>query len=236
MDMVLVGIFAFVCILVGFVLSSFLQALRSSKEESRETIQTAPGLKEVARLSRDVRTKHLVVEIGDQAFKSVGDLNPDDRQQLTMTAVDLRTWLGIFPSEEESGEREVYSAQPADFSVSTPSSPDADLQSMPEVAQRKPSLNPLKMFSEAIQESRKPVEGEIPKRIVAQIDEILQGKLETSPLSGRGVRLVELPGEGIAVMVGLTRYNDVEDVPDAEIRDIIHEAVNEWESGLTARL
>jgi hypothetical protein len=47
---------------------------------------------------------------------------------------------------------------------------------------------------------------------------------------------VETPGQGITVMVGLTRYNDVEDIPEADIRDIIHEAVSEWESQLPDRM
>jgi hypothetical protein len=236
MEMILVGVFAFVCILIGFILSSLLQTIRSSKAEGKKTSQTAPGLEEVARLSRDIRSKHLVVEIGDQAYKSVGDLNSEDRQRLTMTAVDLRTWLGIFPSEAEPEERKLYSSASMDSPSSLQYLADSDLSIEAGTPQRKPDLNPLKVFSEAIQESRKTVEEDKTKSIVAQIDEILQDKLENSPLSGRGVRLVEIPGQGIAVMVGITRYDDVEDVPEVEIREIIHEAVSEWESQLPDRM
>jgi hypothetical protein len=236
MELLLVGVFAFVCILIGFIISALLQTLRSSKVEGKRTSTTAPGLEEVARLSRDIRTKHLVVEIGDQAYKSVGDLSSEDRQNLTMTAVDLRTWLGIFPTEKEPEASATIVTSTRAASPPAQFSPITDFSTESETLQRKPDLNPLKMFSEAIQESRKPVEGETPKSIVAQIDEILQRKLEDSPHSGRGVRLVEIPGQGIAVMVGLTRYNDVEDIPEADIRDIIHEAVSEWESQLPDRM
>jgi hypothetical protein len=236
MELVLVGVFAFVCILIGFILNAMLQTIRSSKGGGKKNLTTAPGLEEVARLSRDIRTKHLVVEIGDQAYKSVGDLSSEDRQNLTMTAVDLRTWLGIFPSEKEPEESASFVTPSKASATPTQFSTESDLSVEAGMLQRKPDLNPLKMFSEAIQESRKSVEEETPKSIVAQIDEILQRKLEDSPLSGRGVRLVETPGQGITVMVGLTRYNDVEDIPEADIRDIIHEAVSEWESQLPDRM
>lgn len=236
MELFLVGVFAFVCILIGFLLGLLLHAMRSSKGEGSKATKTASGLEEEVRLSRDMRTKHLVIEIGDQVYKSVGDLSSEDRQQLTMTAVDLRTWLGIFPSEQSSEEKSVYSTSTQDIPPGPSFSPGPELSGAVEMSQRKPDLNPLRVFSEAIQESRKPVAEETTKSIVAQIDEILQEKLENSPLSSRGVRLVEIPGQGIAVMVGLTRYNDVEDVPEEGIRNIIHEAVNEWENQLPDRI
>jgi len=236
MELVYVGIFTFVCILIGFLLSSLLQAMRTSRDEGGRKIKGASGLEEQIRLSRDTRTKHLVVEIGEQVYKSVGDMSSEDRQQLTMTAVDLRTWLGIFPSEQSSEEKGVYSTSTQDVIPAASFVAESDLSGEMQSSRRKPDLNPLRVFSEAIQESRKPVEEETTKSIVAQIDEILQDKLENSPLSSRGVRLVEVPGQGIAVMVGLTRYNDVEDVPEEGIRDIIHEAVSEWENQLPDRM
>lgn len=234
MELFLVAVFAFVCILIGFLLSSLFQAMRISKESGSKTQQPASGLEEVARLSRDPRTKYLVVEIGDQAYKSAIDLSSEDRQELTMTAVDLRTWLGIFPSEQLSEEESTFSAPAGDFPPVVSFEPASKQPLSMEMPPQKTNLNPVKMFSEAIQESRKPVvEENTTKSIVAQIDEILQDKLENSPFSGRGVRLVEIPDQGIAVMVGLTRYNDVEDVPEVEIREIIQEAVGEWENRFT---
>jgi hypothetical protein len=65
--------------------------------------------------------------------------------------------------------------------------------------------------------------------IAAQIDEILQKKLVETPLAGRGIKLVELPGQGMVVMVGLEKYSDLTLVPDEEVRAMITEAVAEWE-------
>ena len=44
------------------------------------------------------------------------------------------------------------------------------------------------------------------KSIAAQIDEILQEKIEGSDMAQRGVRLLELPNKGMVVMVGLDQY------------------------------
>ena len=76
-----------------------------------------------------------------------------------------------------------------------------------------------------------------PKSIAAQIDEILQEKLESSsldhlPIERRAIRLMELPGKGMMVMVGLDQYEGVEKVPDPEIRSLIREAVEAWEKRL----
>jgi hypothetical protein len=68
-----------------------------------------------------------------------------------------------------------------------------------------------------------------PMSIAAQIDEILQEKLETSPLNSKAIRLLELPGKGMVVMVGLDQYEGVDAVPDEEIQNLIRSAVAEWE-------
>jgi hypothetical protein len=68
-----------------------------------------------------------------------------------------------------------------------------------------------------------------PLSIAAQVDEILQRRLEESPLKDRGIRLMELPGKGMVVMVGLRQYNSVGEVEQAEIKALIQSCVAEWE-------
>jgi hypothetical protein len=68
------------------------------------------------------------------------------------------------------------------------------------------------------------------KSIVAQIDEILQTRLENTPLADQGIRLIEGPDQGMVIEVGLSRYTDIDAVPDSEVRRLIRQAVNEWES------
>ena len=69
--------------------------------------------------------------------------------------------------------------------------------------------------------------------MVAQIDVILQARLIGTPLASRGIRLVESAEGGAMVMVGLTRYAGVGEVPDAEVQAAIRAAIKEWEEKYT---
>jgi len=68
-----------------------------------------------------------------------------------------------------------------------------------------------------------------PLSMIEQIDEILQRKMTELAGAPRGVRLVEGAGGSLRVFIGVQSYA-FEDVPDAEVKSIIREAVAEWES------
>lgn len=72
--------------------------------------------------------------------------------------------------------------------------------------------------------------------IVGQIDSILQNRLAGTPLEDRGIFLAQSPEGGVAVFVGLTRYNGIDDVPDPEIKAAIRAAISEWENKYTPGL
>ena len=75
-------------------------------------------------------------------------------------------------------------------------------------------------------------EGEAEVKMLSVIDEvndILQKKLAGSPLAGKGIHLMENHNREIRFWVGLNSYNDVEEIPDPEVRQIIDAAVKEWE-------
>lgn len=65
--------------------------------------------------------------------------------------------------------------------------------------------------------------------VVDEVNEILQKKLHGSPLAGKGIHLMENHNKEIRFWVGLNSYNDVEEIPDSEVREIIDQAVREWE-------
>jgi len=68
-----------------------------------------------------------------------------------------------------------------------------------------------------------------PKSMIEQINEILERRLAAAPGVQRGVRLMEGSAGALRVLIGLQGYN-FDDVPDAEVRRIIREAVAEWEA------
>lgn len=68
-----------------------------------------------------------------------------------------------------------------------------------------------------------------PKSMIEQINKILERRLAETPGVQRGVRLMEGSGGALRVLIGLQGYS-FDDVPDAEVRRIIREAVTEWEA------
>ncbi len=65
--------------------------------------------------------------------------------------------------------------------------------------------------------------------VVDEVNDILQKKLHGSALAGKGIHLMENHNKEIRFWVGLNSYNDVEEIPDPEVRQIIDESVREWE-------
>ena len=65
--------------------------------------------------------------------------------------------------------------------------------------------------------------------VIDEVNDILQKKLHGSPLAGKGIHLMENHNKEIRFWVGLNSYNDVEEIPDPDVRQIIDQAVREWE-------
>ena len=65
--------------------------------------------------------------------------------------------------------------------------------------------------------------------MVEQINEILSEKLARAENVPQAVHLSEGPGGSIRVYIGVNGYS-IQDVPNAEVRRLIREAVEEWES------
>ena len=65
--------------------------------------------------------------------------------------------------------------------------------------------------------------------VVDEVNNILQKKLIGSALAGKGIHLMENHKNEIRFWVGLNSYDDVEDIPDPEVREFINSAVKEWE-------
>lgn len=70
--------------------------------------------------------------------------------------------------------------------------------------------------------------------IVAQIDTLLQIRLEDTPHADVGIRLVERTSlGGVEVFIGDQKYPSLDDVPDQEIKSIIRATIAEWEKKYT---
>lgn len=65
--------------------------------------------------------------------------------------------------------------------------------------------------------------------MVEQINRILEGKLAGLPETARAVRLIEGPGGSVRIYIGVQSYS-LDEVPDPTVRQLIREAVAEWEA------
>lgn len=75
-----------------------------------------------------------------------------------------------------------------------------------------------------------------PTSIVGQINLILQERIANSPLSAKGVSLMESSTGGVNVYVGINRYEAIDDVPDEDAKSAIRAAIAEWEKKYTPGL
>ena len=68
-----------------------------------------------------------------------------------------------------------------------------------------------------------------PGSMIEQINMILEEKLVAAGSATRGVRLAEGPGGVVRVFIGVNSY-PMDEVPDSEVRQLIRQAVAEWEA------
>jgi hypothetical protein len=214
---------AVICAAIGFALGMLISGLRSGKqrpEKSPPAANSHPFIKfQLPRIGAGWQ-----LEIEGKTFSAPGELNAAQRNNLMQGITELRNWVVV---EQNPTQAAMQSAiAPASDSPSAPAQPIEPV--VAEAEKNRINLNPINVFARAIQSDVKQVE-QPNKSIAAQIDEILQEKLEDTPLAQRAIRLMELPGKGMVVMVGLDQYDGVSSVPDPEIRELIRSCVAEWE-------
>jgi hypothetical protein len=271
MDLQSLLILAFLLIILPIVLIVLIflvRGMRPSEEDTQITkkavspkssqLQQDTELEPVARLWHDRASGKLVVGIGEQLFREVGDLNLDQYRHMVDSYEDMRQWLGISAVEnlpagaasepsEGVGDRPqqpqpLAQDQPVDFGAKSDSTQqkvvEKDSQYTEPHLQKpistevpadpvSPSVNPVDVFARALMPRSESPTPDL--NVVAQINAILQEKIENTPLKQRGIRLVEQPDHSMAVMIGLTQYDSVDDVPDEQVRSVIRQAVSDWE-------
>jgi hypothetical protein len=235
MDLITSILLVLIGLTIGYLLHALVASIRKKPEE-QATGQVPPPAafpEEAVRLWHNPSNQKFLVEVGGEVFHSAGESNQTQRERLAGYAVELVSWLG--GSEELSPPVEPPPMQiPAQVS---PFSPEVPLP-VPEPSRavsdepEGQDLNPLKIFSRVFQSVNKAPAETGPESIVAQIDALLQVRLEGTHLASRGIRLVETPGQGMTVQVGLESYGTVEDIPDPEVQAAIRQAVADWEAGL----
>jgi len=157
-------------------------------------------------------------------------LAPDQRKRLIEVLNIVRPWLEGRPAPAPTPPAQPPAPQPAP-SVQPQASPPPV---QPAPAAPPPTPQPTAPKPATIAKEDRP--SAPANSIVTQIDAILQTHLAGTPLEERGIFLTQSPEGGVAVYIGLTRYNGIDEVPDQEIKAVIRAAITEWENKYTPGL
>lgn len=230
MNLTPIVITGIVFLLVGIAIGSLLSGLnRDTSEKSSQLLADEGEWVECISLVSDREGKEIFPKFDEKVYKQKDEMSSQHREILVKALGAVSKWLG-----EPVGEAPAIPKVPTP-EAAIPAAADASVVS-PEIMIQpvtppatKISMNPIDFFTKVLQSDVKTVKP-APKSIVAQIDEILQEKLLGTPMEKRGVRLVEFPNQGMVVLIGLDKYEGVDEVPDEEIRQLIRSAVKEWEA------
>lgn len=203
----------------GIAIGILFAGMRSEKPESTPKPKSHPNLIETATILQDRKSGNYYPEVNGKIIRFPADLTHSQRERLIGQLTTLLTWLSPGSESKET--------PPSISTAPSVAQPIQDSLTPPISTPQTPKFSPIDLVARAIQPETRPLVPE--KSIVAQIDEILQEKLSESHLAGKGIRLMEHPTQGLIVMVGLERYEGVDEVPDPEIQSLIREAVAEWE-------
>ena len=187
---------------------------------------------ELARAFRERTSGEVFYEIDGKKVQSAGELNETQRSAL-MAAGKALAGLISAPRPGTGSEQPAPTVSYADEAFPTqtppliPVRPGSSLPA-PETYIKKPSMNPLEALLRTAQAGQ--ANSGPPKSLAGQIDEILQEKLAVSPLAGQDIRLGDNESLGLEVWVGVNRYDGIDAVPDAQVRDLIRASVAEWQA------
>jgi hypothetical protein len=181
----------------------------------------APKENNLLKLSVDDNNQ-LRLEVDGQGVDAA-QLAPEQRKRLIDLMVTMRPWIDASAPKPSAPPQPVpprpIPSTPIAASISQPmSKPIAPA----------PASKPILRG-----EVSKKKEEAAPTTMVGQIDAILQAHLASLPSENRGIRLIESPEGGVVVMVGLTKYNGVGEVPDPQVQAMIRTAIAEWENRYT---
>ena len=203
---------AFIALAAGTAIGALLFGGRNAPASKPGEIARQTPRVDLLRVWRDPVRARLVVGLKGEQASGPAELSPAALDSLRSTLEELNNWSGIHQTA-------VRTLEPLPVPVTL----------TPLVDDNKPArVGPAEVISRALRADARKPEPSLPS-IAAQIDEILQEKLLADQSIKRAVRLMEIPGKGMVVMVGLDQFAGVDEVPDADVRALIRESVEEWE-------
>ncbi len=225
-----------------------LQGALKERDEALASLESALQKAAVAPPPPNEQTalRALVTSSGQWAIEIDGQpvpletLTAEQRQRLVAIIVQIRPWIDgkkIAPPPapvptHPAASAPVSAPPPAPVSPQPvspqPVSPQPVSASTSAETPSPPTINPLRGWRSMLANEVKVPESPSKVSIISMIDAILQQKLQNSPLANQKIKMEEGPMGEVLVHVGALRYSGLDNVPDAAIRTLIQEAIDEF--------
>jgi len=201
---------------VGIILGALINQLINNLGDKGKSTPSAPKQTPLLELRRDSDSGRLLVAVDGEETDTSNRLDKNQRDLVQRLILELNDWLEpiktIVAEADVIQSDEEYKTEKEEADESVP----------------RPSFNPVTVLVRALQADVK--KSQLPtESIVSQINDILQADLKNASNIKDPVRLMEWPGRGMVVMIGLDKYDSVDEVPDEDIKAVIKAAVKEWE-------
>jgi hypothetical protein len=161
----------------------------------------------------------LIIQMGDQRYRSVGEIqSPDLVRRLTTIVRELSGMVGAPVPTVVPPPGVIRSLNPAPAPI-TPL-PSAESSKTPGIIGR------------ALGRSAPPKKEETqPAGIFAAVEEFLQGRLANTPaFAQRSLHIRPSLDHGIKIEVDGKFYDSIDSVADADVRDFLFTIMREWEA------
>jgi hypothetical protein len=227
--------------LVGYGLGLFeswaKEKLRKEEKEEPQVTQTPPQLiEENYALAIFEEGNDLVLKMDGNRLEDPSQLDEGQRKRLINLIVRLRPWLDggkttlqKAPPKPQPKPAVSQPAQPAPRPIAPPAPP-------PTISP-KPTPASAKIESQPIVIEKTAEDMEYAKlSMVEQIDWILQKNLEKHPLKAKRIRLKGALTGGVSFLIGDEHYEFIDEIPYPDIKEVIQQAISEWEDKSTPGL
>lgn len=228
---ILVGVIAAIAGYVfGMLDSRVTTALKEGREKIVDSEAAAKKIDEhsVLRVTVDPTLKwHLQL---DDVYIEPNGLSAEQRTRLVNVLVQIRPWIDGKTAPAPMPDAPAAASMPIPASIQPSPLPSSALVgTQPAAASGAPRIDFARGFRSLLENDVKKPEPLKGPSIVGMIDEVLQKKLEGSPLAGKKIRLEEGSVGEVVVYVGAIRYSGIDAVPDEDIKAMIKVAIAEWD-------
>jgi hypothetical protein len=189
---------------------------------------------EVMRIYRDMNDGRLIVQMGDQRYRSVADIkNPDLVRRFTTIVRDLWAMVngngGAQPAAPTGGTYPVANTPPVDAGAQGGGM--LSRMGLMTAEPEKPKPGMLKQFARVASGQPSTPNEPAPSGIAGAVEEFLQFKLSTTPqFSTRSIHIRPTPDHGIRIDVDGHYYDAIGDIVEADVRDFMINLMREWEA------